>query len=268
MLSANHPIGIFDSGIGGLTVANAIYKLLPKENIVYFGDTAHLPYGDKSPHAIAHYTQKITEFLIQHKAKIIVIACNTASSYGFDAVNNLFGHRVKIINVIDPMVDYVTQNKLKNIGVIGTKGTINSKIYQQKINEQKPSIQVIEKATPLLAPLVEESFYNTPISKLVLSEYLNQPNLKNIEGLVLACTHYPLLKNDILEVLGNEVTIFDSSEIIAQQLKTVLTKLNLLGNTPHPQHKFYLSDYTETFEKNAQMFFGTQIHLEERNIWK
>ena len=241
---------------------------MPNENIVYFGDTAHLPYGDKSESAVAHYSEKIAEFLISKKAKTIVIACNTASSYGYDVIQKKFGDKIPILNVIDPMASYVVNHKTSSkIGVIGTKGTIRSGIYKTKIQKLNQKLEVIEEATPLLASLVEENFYNTQISKLILAEYLNTAELKDIDSIVLGCTHYPLLKKDIVAVLGESVNIFDSSEVIAEKLRLILLENNLLGNSPNPKHQFFLSDYTYTFEQNAQMFFGKEIHLEEANIW-
>src|SRR4051812_13453440 len=151
----NDPIGIFDSGIGGLTVANAIQKVLPNESLIYFGDTAHLPYGDKSPDSIKYYAIRITQFLLERKAKMIVIACNTASSVAYDTVKDFVGGKVPVINVIDPVVSIVLdRDNINKIGVIGTKGTIKSDIYAKKIKAKSKKVEVSSLATPLLAPMI------------------------------------------------------------------------------------------------------------------
>lgn len=242
---------------------------MPNENIIYFGDTAHLPYGDKSASAVAHYSEKIAAFLTSQNAKTIVIACNTASSFGYHAVLKQVKNKIPVVNVIDPMAQFVSTHKnFKKVGVIGTKGTISSHVYRERIKKLSPNLKVVEIATPLLAPLVEENFYNTTISKLVLAEYFKNPELTDIDSLVLGCTHYPLLKDDIAAVLGEKVTILDSSEVIAQQLKKLLEEKNLLGNSENATQKFFVSDFTETFDKNARMFFGHKITLAQANIWQ
>ena len=172
-MSSSLPIGIFDSGIGGLTVANAIRKILPNEQLIYFGDTAHMPYGDKSPEAVKFYSLKIAKFLLDKKCKMIVIACNTASAHAFHELVHFLGERIPIINVIDPVVDLMVQKgNAQKIGVIGTKSTIRSDIYAKKFKAANPDIQVSSLATPLLAPMIEEGFFNNNISKTVINSYL------------------------------------------------------------------------------------------------
>ena len=192
------PIGIFDSGIGGMTVAQAIKKALPNEHFIYFGDTAHLPYGDKSPESIRHYAARITQFLLEKKCKAIVIACNTASAHAFKIVQDIAGPSVPVINVIDPVADYVSAHfHKKRIGVMGTKGTIASRVYVVRIEKRNKSLKVISNATPLLASMIEEGFYNNKISQTIINSYLSKPNFKNIDALILACTHYPLIRKDV-----------------------------------------------------------------------
>ena len=264
-----NPIGIFDSGIGGLTVANAVHNLLPNESIVYFGDTAHMPYGDKSTEAIKYYSMRIGQFLLDMNCKAIVIACNTASSLGYDDLNNMIKGKIPVINVIDPTVDYIlTHKKLKNIGVIGTKATIKSNVYARKIKEKNELLNVESLATPLLAPMIEEGFFNNKISKTIIDSYLSKTKLKKVDALVLACTHYPLIKKEISEFYERDITILDSAEIVAEYVKKVLSKNKLLATKKSGEHKFYVSDFTSSFEKSTKIFFKEKIHLELMNLWK
>ena len=267
-MPANQPIGVFDSGIGGLTVANAIQKLMPKEALVYFGDTAHLPYGDKSPEAIKYYSLKIAKFLIDEGCKAIVIACNTASSLAYHDLKLFLGTQIPIYSVIDPVVDYMTSSdQFQNIGVIATRATINSNIYAEKIHLQKPKINVKSLATPLLAPMIEEGFFNDQISGTLIHTYLSDPVLQGIDSLILACTHYPLIRNEIAAYYQPKITIIDNTEIVANHLQKELLRMDLLnGEEPQP-HRFYVSDFTDSFEKSTRLFFGHQIQLQLRQIW-
>jgi glutamate racemase len=173
----NKPIGIFDSGIGGLTVAKAIAEALPNETIIYFGDTAHLPYGDKSKESITMYSKRITAFLLAKGCKAIVIACNTASAHAYADLKKAYP-KVPILNVIDPTVDYcLTKYKKGKIGVIATRGTIKSRIYPRKLNKENPKLEVPQTATPLLAPMIEEGFFNNKISKTIINSYLSLPKI-------------------------------------------------------------------------------------------
>lgn len=267
-MQSNQPIGVFDSGIGGLTVASAINRLLPNEQLMYFGDTAHLPYGEKSPEAIKYYCLKIGQFLLQQNCKMIVIACNTASSYGYTDLRDFIGDKIPVINVIDPVVEHVVaQKQLKHIGVIATKGTIKSDIYAQKITQKNKAIEVSSLATPLLVPMIEEGFFNNNISKTIIHSYLSKPKLKKIDSLILGCTHFPLIKPEIASYYKDEVYIVDSAEIVAQHVKQVLEERKLMSKELAGKHHFYVSDYTTSFEKTAQSFFMGKIHLEAQNIW-
>ena len=262
------PIGIFDSGIGGLTVAHAIKNVLPQENMIYFGDTAHLPYGDKSEAAIQAYSIKIADILLKKGCKVIVIACNSASSASYELLNEYVRRDTHIINVIDPMVEYVVaQYPSKNIGLIGTKRTVQSGIYHQKISGSGKNITLHSLATPLLAPMIEEGFFNNQISHEIIAQYLADPSLQNIDALILACTHYPLIKKEIGDFYQGKMDILDSSEIVAQALKKYLTQNNLLNQTSTPQHHFLVSDYTESFESSARMFFHESVQLEKHMLW-
>lgn len=262
------PIGIFDSGIGGLTVAQAIKTLLPDEDLIYFGDTAHLPYGDKSEAAIQVYSIKIADILLKKGCKVIVIACNSASSASYELLKEYVRTDTHVINVIDPMVALVTREfKGSNIGLIGTKRTVQSGVYARKIHEIGSDIALHSVATPLLAPMIEEGFFNNQISHEIIAQYLSDPELANIDALILACTHYPLIKKEISDFYGSKMKILDSSEVVAQALQKYLAEERLL-NTPHsPHHQFLVSDFTESFESSARMFFHESVKLEKHSLW-
>ena len=266
--SADAPIGIFDSGIGGLTVAHAIKNLLPNESMVYFGDTAHLPYGDKSEAAIQAYSIKIADVLLKKGCKVIVIACNSASSAAYELLKE-YVRTVKIINVIDPMVNLVVNNyQGKNVGLIGTKRTVQSGVYLRKITEAAQHINLHSLATPLLAPMIEEGFFDNQISHEIIAQYLADAELQNIDTLILACTHYPLIKKEINEFYKNRLPILDSSEVVAQALKNHLEEKNLLNlSSSKPTHQFLVSDYTSSFEASTRLFFHELVQLEKHPLW-
>ena len=267
--SASQSIGIFDSGIGGLTVANAIAKVLPKEQIVYFGDTAHLPYGDKSPDSIKYYCIRIAQFLLEQNCKIIVIACNTASALAYETVKDFVGNKVTVIDVVNPIVNEIIQDKkLKHIGVIATKATIKSDIYAKKIKHANKNVEVASLATPLLASMIEEGFFNNKISRTIIHDYLSRPKLKKIDSLILACTHYPLIKKEVEEFYKGKIKIFDNAEAVANTVAEVLAKEKLLAAKKNNNHKFYISDYTKSFEETSRNFFKTKIKLTQAAIWK
>ena len=261
------PIGIFDSGVGGLTVAHAIKQILPEESLIYFGDTAHLPYGDKSAESIRNYSQRITEFLLEHDSKVIVIACNSASASAFDSLKGKFGKKTILIDVIDPVVDYLSTRNFNKIGVIGTKRTISSGTYELKIKDKSPSTQVISMATPLLVPMIEEGFIFDDISNAIIRTYLSSESLVGIQALILGCTHYPIIKNQISKFFNFNVEVVDSARVVSMILKQTLEKNNLLNDSGKVKDKFFISDYTTYFEKIARMFFEGEINLKKADIW-
>jgi glutamate racemase len=262
-LSPKQPIGIFDSGVGGLTVAKEIKRLLPNEDLIYFGDTKHLPYGEKSREAIIEYSTKITNFLLEQNCKAIVIACNTATANALNEVLESVSCRVPVIDVINPVAEKVAYEIHNNVGVIATKATVNSGLYKKSIRKHNKFIKVDELATPLLVPAIEEGFKNHPITHAIIYNYLSNSKLKNIETLILGCTHYPLLIDEIKQYYGNRVRVIDSPNIVASHLKIILDKYNLLNdNNPKPNYHFYLSDLTKNFEKISKKFFGKTIDLE------
>lgn len=274
-MKANHspsqPIGIFDSGIGGLTVAHALVKRLPKENIVYFGDTAHLPYGDKSTAAIQAYAVKIAHMLLQQECKLILIACYSATAAAYELVKEYIGSKAVVVNVIDPVVHLLKEKYAKQkIGLIGTRQTVNSNIFKRKLDHLNLGIDLSAHATNLLASAIEE-FGNHSIIDALLDVYLAHPDLKNIHALVLACTHYPLIKEKVRQHCqqssNRPIEIIDPSEIVAAAVQNQLEKNNLLNANGNSTKHFYVSDYTESFASNATLFFGTDITLEHYPLW-
>lgn len=263
------PIGIFDSGIGGLTVAKAIQRALPNESFIYFGDTAHLPYGDKSPESIRSYAKKITELLLASNCKAIVIACNTASAHAYKEVLKMVPSHVPVINVVDPVATYTAQHYEKGkIGVIGTKGTIQSRIYVKRIEKRNAKLKVLSNATPLLASMIEEGYFNNKISQSIINNYLSKPSFKGIDALILGCTHYPLIKKEVERFYDGKIEIIDSASVVANAVKDTLGKKNLLNTSlKKPKFQFWVSDYTESFEMSTAIFFKTKQKLVEKRIW-
>jgi glutamate racemase len=268
MASANNAIGIFDSGIGGLTVAGAIHQLLPNENLIYFGDTAHFPYGDKSAGLIESYGIGIAKYLLERQCKMIVIACNTASAYSFKAVTSLVGKQALVLNVIDPAAEAIAREfQDKRVGVIATRGTVSSGIYPRKIKKKSPGTEVTSLATPLLAPMIEEGFFNNKISKTIIHSYLSKKSIQDIEAIILGCTHYPLIRKEIEEYYKGKVAVFDSAEMVAKAVKHQLEEHHLLRAESQPTLEFYVSDLTDSFAGSAKYFFPAGIELQKLDIW-
>lgn len=269
-IDSQSPIGIFDSGIGGLTVAKEVKKLLPNEQLVYFGDTAHLPYGDKSTAAIQAYSVKIADVLLKENCKLILIACNSASAAAFDLVKAYVASKALVVNVIDPVVDFLGKNhKGETVGLIGTKQTVTSGVYLQKVSNLGEGIEMKSLATPLLAPMIEEGFHLKNISKDIIASYLTRPELNEIQTLVLGCTHYPLIKPQILEFFDGKVQLIDASETVAKSVKNLLSQHKLIAEGfSGPQDKFLVSDYTVSFEETTKLFFGKQIKLQKFPLWE
>ena len=271
------PIGLFDSGVGGLTVARAVAQRLPHRQLLYFGDTAHLPYGDKSPEAIQSYSIAIADYLLAHGAVAIVVACNTASAVAWDALRAHVPAHIPIINVIDPVVaavaqTYRSQTTPPTVGVIGTRGTIGSGIYPARINAAGVPGTVHALATPLLVPIIEEGLAHSEILRATLHHYLAQPELQGINTLIPGCTHYPLLTDEIRAFFAERntpITLIDAPSVVANAVANALepdrpapTATAQSPQTPHAPHRFFVSDYTPTFERIAQQFFGDVVTLE------
>lgn len=266
--NSSQPIGIFDSGIGGLTVVNAVTKLLPHESIVYFGDTAHAPWGDKSTAAVQAYSIKICDMLLKQNCKLILIACNTASAAAGDLVKEYVGSKAIVMNVIDPTINHLREHfSNKSIGLIATKLTVNSNIYKKKLDELNVGIQLSALATPLLVPLIEEGLAEHQITADTIKEYLSNPQLQKIEALILGSTHYPTIKRHIQAFYNDKMIIIDSAEIVAQALKGLLAFHNLNNHNGGTQKTFYVSDYTDAFAATTKVFFSETIKLERYPLW-
>ena len=247
-------------------MAKAIAQLLPKENLMYFGDTAHLPYGDKSKDSIKLYSKRISDFLIGKGCKAIVIACNTASAHAYKDVSQRHPG-IPVLNVIDPTVDYCSKKfKEGKIGIIATKGTIKSRIYPRKIHKHRKELKVAQQATPLLAPMIEEGYFDNNISRTIIGSYLAAKNFKGMDALILACTHYPLIKPEVEEVLDG-VEVIDSATVVASELEKLLRRKKLLKENGRSTKRFFVSDYTRSFEETSKLFFGKEIQLKEDRIW-
>lgn len=268
---ARRPIGLFDSGIGGLTVARAVAQRLPHERLIYFGDTAHLPYGDKSTAAIQSYAVKICDLLLRQQCKLILIACNSASAAAYELVREYVGSKARVLNVIDPIVAHVGQHYAgQRVGLIGTKQTVNSNVYMKKIDELDAGVDLRSLATPLLAPMIEEGFLDNTVSDEIIGAYLGNPALGDIQALVLACTHYPLIKEQIAGYYHGQVDVLDASEAVATHTAAYLAERDLLAPPAAlpPAHHFYVSDFTPSFEASTRLFFGREVQLEHYPLWE
>lgn len=249
-------------------MASTISRLMPNEKLIYFGDTAHHPYGDKSPESIRRYSKAVAGFFEDRNCKVILIACNTASAHAYNTLLKGHGKRLIVMDVINPVVKQVADNHHgKRLGVIATKGTIISRIYPRRIKKLDPEQIISTLATPLLAPMIEEGFFNNNISRTIINSYLSKHVLRDIEALILGCTHYPLIRKEVEHYYGSNFPIIDSAECTANMLLQTLTEHSLLSSHTNRQHEFYVSDYTDAFEHSSKIFFGDEIHLQNINIW-
>ncbi|MGB9772826.1 MAG: glutamate racemase [Bacteroidota bacterium] len=255
----SQPIGVFDSGIGGLTVVRALMQRLPHENIVYFGDTARVPYGPKSAQTVREYAAQDTDFLISKNVKLIVVACNTVSSVALDIVQK--HAKVPVIGVIEPGAKgAASATTKKRVGVIGTTGTILSKAYVHSLRQIDPSISVFAQPCPLFVPLIEEGWLNHKATELIAKEYLFPLSLEKIDTLILGCTHYPLLSETISKVFHNTVRLIDPGEETAKEVERVLDKLHLRNpSTARPNLQFFVSDIPHKFTEIGERFLGHKL---------
>ena len=256
-------IGVFDSGIGGLTVVRSLKSSLPDYDIVYFGDTARTPYGTKSPETVIQYAVEDAQILLNKGARMLVVACNTASSVATDTLREQF--EVPIFEVISPAVaSAVSDPKRMRVGVIGTRATVNSGIYEDKIKAIRPNMKVYGRPCPLLVPLVEEGWLKKGETRKIVKKYLHPLKLKQIEILILGCTHYPLLKEIIQVKIGKRVKIIDSSESVSDSVKEFLDKNPNIDSSLSKKGtcRFFVSDVTEQFQKIAKAILKTHVTLE------
>lgn len=272
MLSKNTaPIGVFDSGVGGLTVVREIVRQLPNENIVYFGDTARVPYGSKSQNTIIRFSEQIIRFLKTKEVKAIVIACNTASALALDAVRDEFD--IPIMGVIVPgarAAVEATQNK--KVGVVATDATVRSGMYTKIIQEMNPSIEVVEKACPLFVPLVEEGLKKHEVTRLMIEHYLESMKETDIDAMILGCTHYPLLRSRIRDYMGENIQIVNPAYETAMDLKRVLAEHDMVNHGKEEKsakplyghYEFYVSDMAEKFRTFANTVMP--FHVPETNV--
>lgn len=257
--ASQRPIGVFDSGVGGLTVMKELLKHLPNENFIYFGDTARLPYGEKSRDTIVRYSMENTSFLLEKGIKMLIVACNTASAYALDHLLEQFS--LPIVGVIQPSTEKALQTTRNGrIAVLGTKGTILSRVYQKSFQENSPEIKLFPIACPLLVPLVEENYSSHPATQLILQEYLKSLQENDVDTVLLGCTHYPLLKESIQNILGPDVNIIDSAAACAERISKILGELGLnnLSNSPSVSH-YFVSDDPHKFQKLGQSLLDLPI---------
>lgn len=253
----NRPIGMFDSGVGGLTVVKEVTKYLPNEEIVYFGDTARVPYGSKTKETITKYSRQIIKFLTTKDVKAVIIACNTASSNSLETMKEEFNH-IPIIGVVESgVLMALNSTKTKKVGIIGTEGTIRSRAYEKLIHNYDSTIKVYSKACPLFVPLVEEGWTDGEIVELTVKRYLKDILNENIDTLVLGCTHYPLIIKCISKIVSDNIKLINPAVKTSIELKTLLDKTNSLRLVKiKPKHRFYVSDITTKFEQLSLNIFN------------
>ena len=257
---AHLPIGIFDSGVGGLTVARAVMQRLPGERILYFGDTARVPYGVKSADTIRHFAHQITEYLLEQRVKMLIVACNTMAAVAVDEIQKL--SPVPVLNVLTAGAQYAAQHTHSGrIGIIGTLATINSGAYDQALHTLAPALAIHGQACPLFVPLVEEGWLDHPVTRLVAEEYLRPLLAHQIDTLILGCTHYPLLKPLIAQVVGNDITLVDSAATVADQAAELLAQNKRLRSADsHPEHRYCVTDVPQRFQEVGGRFLGRPLH--------
>jgi glutamate racemase len=252
------PIGVFDSGLGGLTSVRELFRILPAEPVVYFGDTARLPYGSKSSHTVTRFALEISHFLVRQNIKCLLVACNTASSYALDVLSRQL--EVPVVGVIEPAVGAaITASPHGRIGVIGTIGTVGSGSYPAAIARVAPGAQVISRACPLFVPLIEEGWAAHDVTRAVAEEYLQEVRNASLESLILGCTHYPLIAPLLTELMGPVVKLVDSGAEAARAVSTLLRERGQLAAAGSPAHHFFLSDEPRNFTRIAQSFLGREL---------
>jgi len=257
--SSNDPIGVFDSGVGGLTVVRELIRALPYENIVYFGDTARVPYGTKSRQSVVKFSCEIVDFLLKKNVKLILVACNTASAVALDSLRKKT--RIPVVGVIGSgAAAAVAASRNGRIGVIGTTATVKSGAYKEAIGRRSGKASVVQRACPLFVPLVEEGWLGKKITEDIAFEYLKPLKKTGCDTVILGCTHYPLIKNVIAKQLGGGITLVDSATEVAKKVEAILSEKGLLKKDGrHGEKHFYVSDAPEKFRKLGKIFLGKEI---------
>ena len=256
--SPDSPIGVFDSGIGGLTVLKALQRRLPRESFIYFGDTAHLPYGSKSKEAVTAFSRHITRWLVEHGVKMVVVACNTASAMALDALESELP--VPVVGVIEPGARAAASiTRSRSIGVIGTEGTVASHAYRKAVHAVDPALKVIEAPCPLFVPLVEEGWWNGSITRAVAARYLAPLRKNGLDAVILGCTHYPLLKPVLRSLLGRGIALVDSGEEAAREVEETLERRGLRRRSSGGKARFVVSDAPQRFKVLARRFLGRSV---------
>lgn len=260
------PVGVFDSGVGGLTVAREIMRNLPSEKIVYFGDTARVPYGSKSKETVIRYSRQIIRFLQEQQVKAIVVACNTASAFALDTVRDEFD--IPIIGVIESGAKVAAaRTRNKRVGIIGTVGTVGSGIHAQYLKKLDPGITVFGKACPLFVPLVEEGWLHDPVTVEVASRYLKELQDKDVDTLILGCTHYPLIRSTIRQVMGEEVCLVNPAYETALELGKLLEEQGLSSTGTEQKefpYRFYVSDLVDEFKEFANSILPYDVEMTKK----
>lgn len=261
----NRPIGIFDSGIGGLTVFKEVIRELPNESIIYLGDTARVPYGTRSKEIIKKFAIELVDFLLKRKVKCLVVSCNTISSTCLPEIKKYA--KIPIIGVIEPAVFEATQTtRNKKIGVIGTNATIDSGIYEKKIKELEPKIKVYTQQGSLLVPLIEEGFSSHSATRQIAKDYLSRFDGTKIDTLILGCTHFPLMTEIIAEIMGSDVTLVDSAKPTAKELKKLLEKNGMLNKDGKPKYEIFVTDAPDRVYEVSQRFFGNKLPVKPKKV--
>lgn len=256
----NRFIGLFDSGMGGLTVLNQIIAALPEENTVYFGDMGRAPYGSRSPEVVNRYSEQIVRYLIDnYDLKLIVAACNTVSAISLDHLRNIFS--IPVTGIIDPVPQKaIDSSRNGRIGVIGTKSTIHSGVYERKVIGLESSVSVFSQDCPLFIHLVEEGWANEPVTKMIVGEYLANLRHSKIDTLILGCTHYPMMRRAIQEYLGNDVVIIDPAVECIKEIRKYLAEENQLNKDNNPERIYLVTDNPESFRSSGERYLDRKIH--------
>lgn len=257
-MNSSHAIGVFDSGVGGLTVVRALMERLPNERIIYFGDTARVPYGVKSAATVSAYATQIAEFLLEREVKMLIVACNTIAAVASDAIARL--SKVPVLDVIEAGASAAAQvTRDRRVGIIGTLATVNSRAYDLALARLRPDLSVVSQACPMFVPLVEEGWLDHEVTRITATEYLGPLLAQNIDTLVLGCTHYPLLRPLLERAVGPGVRLVDSAQTVAERAAEVLSEQGLANGIGGATYEFYVTDVPLRFQAIGERFLGRAL---------